>query len=212
MIFVSKLKAGRAKLQEDRGSILIENAFMLPLLLFMGLGATELSMAFMDKNDTNQLAISYAAAISKKGGLVTEKELNELFNKSGQNANLSDFATRGRVIATAFKGRPGGLAPLKLWQRCSPQPAGKTFGTQYNSADITLPAGVTLAEGVTYVAVEAYYDTRPVTGFYFTEKDANGQLVKQLGGSFTYAAREDAFTATINDPDAGESKASSSCG
>jgi hypothetical protein len=211
MICFSYLNKMCTKAREDIGSILIENAFMLPVLLFLGLGAAEISIAFMEKNDTKQLAISYAGAISKKGGLITEKELNELLNKSGENANLNDFAARGRVIVTAFESRAGGLAPLKLWQRCSPQPAGKSFGTSYTSADITLPAGVTLVEGVTYVAVEAYYDAKPVTGFYFAEKDANGELVKKLSGVFTYAAREDAFTATINDPDGGTSKASSTC-
>ncbi len=210
MINLSKLKILRAKLREDRGSILIESAFMLPLLLFMGLGATELSMAYMDKNDTKQLAISYSGAISKKGGLVTEKELNELLLKSGQNANLDDFNSRGRLIVTAFKSQAVGL-PVKLWQRCSAQPAGKNFTSEYKSNTITLPVGVTLVDDATYVAVEAFYDTEPLTGFFFTEKNADGKLVKKLFGSFTYAAREDAFTATVNDPDAGASKASTSC-
>jgi hypothetical protein len=210
MTLASKLKNWRSNLRNERGSILIENAFMLPLVLFMGLGATELSMAYMEKNDTKQLAISYAGAISKKGGLVTEKQLFDLLSKSGQNANLDDFNDKGRVIVTAYKSQAAG-SPVKLWQRCSPQPAGKNFASQYVSSVITLPPGVTLVDDATYVAVEVFYDTVPLTGFYFTDKDANGKLVKKLAGSFTYAAREDPFTATVNDPDGGVSKASNVC-
>jgi hypothetical protein len=200
-----------SRLRDDSGSIVIESAFMIPLLLFCGMGASELAMAYMNKNSLTDMAVSYSHIISKKGDSLTEKTLKDLISKSDVNSNRSDFFERGRVIVTAVEMKLGATKPKKLWQRCSPQPAGKSFGTKFTGSEIVMPTSmVPLIEDHTHVLVEVYYDSEPLTGFYLSEKDANGKRVRGLSDMKTDMALKGEFKPTPDNPD-GVAAVSSSC-
>jgi hypothetical protein len=198
-------------LKNDRGSIAIESAFMIPLLLFCGMGASELAMAYMNKNSLTDLAVSYSHIISKKGSELTEKTLKDLISKSDVNSNRPDFFERGRVIVTAVEAPLGAAKPTKLWQRCSPQPSGKSFSTKFTGTQITLPSSMTaLTQEHTHVLVEVFYDSQPLTGFYLSQKDANGKRIRGLSDMKTDMALKGEFKSTPDNPD-GVTAALSNC-
>jgi hypothetical protein len=201
-------------LLSDSGSIVIETGFMLPVLLFCGFGATELSMAYMNKNSITDMTISYSSILSKKGGAISEKMIKELVDKSNQSSDRPDFLTKGRVILTAIEMPTGAANPVKLWQRCSNQPTGKVFVTKFTGNQVTLPTGAApLAEDHTYIFVETFYDSQPLTGFFFNQKDSNGKRLKRLSDFRSDMARPGLpFTAAVANPENISDKASSSCG
>jgi hypothetical protein len=167
--------------KNEAGSIVIESAFMIPLILFCGMGAIELSMAYMHKNSLTDMAFSYSLIIAKKGETISEKTLKDLIGRSDSNSNQKEFFERGRVILTAVDMPLGTAKPKMLWQRCSLQPAGKSFSTRFVGPDITLPTTMApLFPERTYVLVEVFYDTRPLTGFFLADTDANGERIKSL--------------------------------
>lgn len=200
------------RLAKDAGSIAIESAIMIPLLLFCGMGASELAMAFMHKNSLTDLAVSYSHILAKKGDEVTEKSIKDLIDHSDVNSSQADFFDQGRVIITAVDMPLTASKPKKLWQRCSAQPAGKAFATKFTGTDITLPTSMTgLTKEHTHILVEIYYDSQPLTGFYFSQKDASGKRIKELSDIKTDLSLNGEFTATLGNPD-GVTAASSSCG
>lgn len=206
------LKFKYQRLISNSGSIAIESAIMIPLLLFCGMGASELAMAFMHKNSLTDLAVSYSHILSKKGEEVTEKSIKDLIDRSDVNSSQADFFARGRVIITAVDMPSTASKPKKLWQRCSAQPAGKSFSTKFTGTDITLPTSMTgLTKEHTHILVEVYYDSQPLTGFYFSQKDANGKRIKGLSDIKTDLSLNGDFKATLGNPD-GVTAASSSCG
>jgi hypothetical protein len=199
---------GRHK-SADEGSIVVETAVLLPLILFCGLGATEISMAYMQKSSVDELAISYAQIVAKKGGMITEQEIKTMLDKAEENSGLDDMQARGRVILTAVKGNATGQNPTRLWQRCSAQPSGRSLTSEFSSASPTMPAGAELEEDRTFVLAEVFYESKPVTGFYFKDTDSNGNRVVSLGSRKIEMVRDISLASTITDT--GGAKASSSC-
>ncbi len=207
-----------ASFKNDQASIAIETGIMLPILLFCGMGATELVMAYMHKNSLVDMGNSYSLILARKGGNTTEAMMKDLIEKSNTNSNQSDFFKRGRVIFTAVDMPKNAPKPVKLWQRCSGQPAGKNFVTQFPGAQITWPSSkAPLRQGATHILVEVYYDSQPLTGFYMTEKDASGHRINHL---YDFKTNESLalinsqryeFKAVPDNPEA-IAKASSSCG
>jgi hypothetical protein len=165
----------------DAGSILIESALMLPLILLAGLGAAELTMAYMSKNSISDMAVSYSHIISRKGEAVTEKMIQDLINNSAVTSNQPNFFERGRVFVTAVNMPLGAAKATKLWQRCSGQPEGKKFSTIFSGTDINLPPSVTaLTQDHTHVFVEVFYDAQPISGFFLQQHDEQGQRILHL--------------------------------
>jgi hypothetical protein len=199
------------QLTNDAGSILVESAFMLPLMLLSGLGATDLTIAYMSKNSVLDMAVSYSHIISKKGESVTEKAIQDLINNSAVTSNQPDFFERGRVIVTVVDMPSGAGKPKKLWQRCSDQPQGKEFSTQFSDTDITLPSSVTaLTADHTHVFVEVFYDAKPLTSLLMGQNDANGHKILRLENLKTDISLNGEFRKTPVNPD-GVSIASGSC-
>jgi hypothetical protein len=208
---LSKFLLLLARLKNEAGSIAIESAFMIPLLLFCGMGASELAMAYMDKNSLTDMAVSYSHIISKKGDEVTEKTLKDMIDKSDVNSSQPDFFQRGRVIITAVNVPLGATKPKKLWQRCSPKPPGKSFATKFTGTNITMPTSmVPLIEEHTHILVEVFYDSQPLTGFYLSNVDANGDRIMALADMKTDISLKGEFKAAPDNPDA-VAAASSSC-
>jgi hypothetical protein len=204
----------RVNMHDNSGSIAIETGFMLPLLLFCAMGSLELSMAYMTQNNVQGMAISYAQIIAKKSGAITEKDINSLILNSNRNSGEANFLDNGRVFITAALARAPTQKPLKLWQRCSSQPAGKAFKSGFSAAEITLPTGADpMVEGYTYVIVEVKYDSQPLTGFFLTERSPTGKRIKYLSDFKSEMARDNKtpLVATLADPDGGSSKASTVC-
>jgi hypothetical protein len=214
MKLFNKLKQQILSFSNDSGSIAIESAILLPVLLFCGLGASEVAMALMNTNSITDMTISYANILSKQGGSVTEKSIRDLVDKSAQSSDRPDFMTKGRVIMTAVDMPIGGAAPKKLWQRCSGQPAGKSFVSSFSGTDLVLPAGaLPLTEGHSYIFVETFYDSQPLTGFFYTAKDADGKRLKRLKDFKTSMARPGSeFSANVTNPEGISNPASSACG
>jgi hypothetical protein len=198
-------------LRTDAGSIAIESAFMMPLLLFCGMGASELSMAFMHKNSLTDMSVSYSHILSKKGEDTTEKVIKDLIDHSDVNSSQDDFFQRGRVIITAVDMPLTATNPKKLWQRCSPQPAGKAFSSKFTGTDITLPTSMTgLTKEHTHILIEVYYASQPLTGFYLSQKDQNGNRIQGLSDIKTDLSLNGEFKTTLGNPD-GVTAASSNC-
>ncbi|HWA41735.1 MAG TPA: TadE/TadG family type IV pilus assembly protein [Hypericibacter adhaerens] len=147
--------------RDRRGSVLMELAIGLPILVVILLGCFEAARFVLLDQKLARAAASTADLVAQADG-ITEAQITDIFNAADATATPFDLGGTGRVIITSVV-RPTTAAATVAWQRVS---TGSTYaatsaiGTTGQTA--TLPAGLTLRQGENVIVAEVFYDYAPV--------------------------------------------------
>lgn len=145
-------------LRDQRGAILVEMGFGIPILAMILLGCFEASRYVLLNQKLDRAAAAMADLVSQADG-ITEAQLTDLFNAAGSVAEPFDLLGDGRVVISSVT-KPASTATV-AWQRTSPGsfPATSRVGTQ--GATATLPAGFVLRTGENVIVAEVFYEFSP---------------------------------------------------
>lgn len=147
-------------LKDDRGSVLLELAFALPLMMLIIFGGVEMTRFLLNAQKINRVAMSTADLVSQSRE-VREADISNMFIASQAVMGDESIAERGIVIISAIN-KTGDNPPVVSWQRASGgSHAGQSqVGTQGGTA--LLPSDVNLQAGDSVIVVEVYYTHKPM--------------------------------------------------
>lgn len=144
----------------ERGSVLLELAFALPIMILIIFGGVELTRFLLNAQKINRVAMSTADMVSQSRE-VREADIVNVF-VAGQAVMGNDaIIDRGKIIISSVT-KNGDDQPIVAWQRVS---GGLHSGTSHISASsgaATLPSEVTLNSGDSVIVVEVYYTHEPL--------------------------------------------------
>jgi Flp pilus assembly protein TadG len=146
--------------RDRRGSVLMELAIGVPILVMILLGCFEAARFVLLDQKLARVAASTADLVAQADG-ITETQITDLFSAADDTATPFDLAGDGRVIITSVS-RPTTADPTVAWQRISTgtHAATSAIGTAGQTA--TLPTGLTLRQGENVIVAEVFYDYAPV--------------------------------------------------
>lgn len=166
-----------ASLRRDtRGLAYIEFAYMLPILMTLGLGGIELANMAIAHTKISQVALSLADNASRaKQEVATglprmrETDVNQVMRGSMLQGGSLDIPDHGRLILTSLERNANGGQWLH-WQRCvGTKPYASSYGKQGDGKTGTAikgigPAGrqVAAEDGYAIMFVEVAYDYQPI--------------------------------------------------
>lgn len=110
----------------QRATALMETAFLLPLLLLLGLGGMELTNLAVANMRVGQLASSLADNASRVSAeanlplpIIREFDVNELLGFTLENGARLKLEDKGRVILSSLEVDPATGDQMIRWQRCA---------------------------------------------------------------------------------------------
>lgn len=148
----------RTFLSSQRGSVLVEAAIVLPVLIVMLLGMVEFGEAFTVSRKNAQVARTVADLFAQQTNMTT--------------AQANDIAKVSTTILQPYSATPSGLRVSSIIQNAKnatvqwSQSWGTLSALGQNSA-FTLPAGL-ISQGGTIIVAEASYAFTPVIGSFLT--------------------------------------------
>jgi TadE-like protein len=144
-------------LRRDRqGTIMIEAAFSLPLMILLLLGGFETSQYILAHQKLNRIASTMSDTIAQSSQTLSARQMHDLLNSVNFMASPFNMAVKGRVIVTAVTGNAG--VNQVMWRRC----AGGLSQTSQLGSPAVLPGSAILPPGSTAVITEAYIDYAPL--------------------------------------------------
>jgi len=151
------------------GSILMETALVLPILLALIAGAFEVGRLYLAQQKVSGLTTQTADMIAQAEFGISESEINDVFAAVEHISEPLAVKQNGRVIVSAVMGQSGGPdANAIVWQRCTGNlDADSDFGSE-GTTDIELPGNITLAENEMSIVAETVLEYEPAlfTGFF----------------------------------------------
>ena len=193
--------------RNDKGSVTIEMAFIVPVFALAIFGSFELSDAFISTNKLQQAAQSSADALGILGGAANESQINGQMDLTQDMSGLTDIqGARGKIIYTAMAGQSdaSGNATTTgtiLWRRCV---GALGYGSKVGGTPPTLPGGLSLKTTDTIIVAELYYNYRTPTGFLAAEKNSQGNSLmdreKVMYASAIFYPRDKQFGALVANP------------
>lgn len=175
-----RAKSGMARLlrlaRDSRATVMVEMAFTLPLLVFVGFGGLEIANLTLVNTRISQAALSAAdnaSRIAYGSNLslprVREVDINEVFTGIDQQAAGLNFRNNGRIILSSLERNADGGQWIH-WQRCyGAYPASSSYGLEGTGKTGTGfagmgPAGreVTAVAGTAVMFVEVVYKYQPL--------------------------------------------------
>ncbi len=140
---------------DRRGTILVEIALVLPMMLFMMLATVDIGRALLLTQKVNRSAVTLADLIAREETIDTTR-LAELFTGAGHVMSPFAFSDDGVLIVSIIRGNGDGTADVEWQQRgAGTGSAASRIGTQ--GTEINLPAGLVLEDGESLVVSEAAY-------------------------------------------------------
>ena len=153
-------------LSETRGSILLEAAIALPVLITILLGMVEFGEAYTVSRKNAQAAASIADLVSQQAQITTA-QLNDIETIQGSILQPYPATAAGLRISSIIL--QNGNATSNAGVQWSVAWGNLTALTQAkgNQPNFTLPAGLT-AQGSTIIVAEAAYTFVPTVGSFLT--------------------------------------------
>lgn len=162
--------------RDRRATVLVEMAFCIPFLIFVGFGGLEMANLTFAHTRISQIGLSAAdnasrIAVGNNLSLprVRELDINEVFTGVQEQGGNLDFAAHGRIILSSLERNGDGGQTIK-WQRCFGNlNVDSSYGVEGDGATGTDfpgmgPAGgeVTAATGTAVMFVEIVYEYQPL--------------------------------------------------
>ena len=166
--------AARRFLGKEDGGILIETAFVMPILLIMLLGSVEVGRYLIAHQKLERAAASVADLVSQSNDTVTLAEINTLFGIVPHITAPYDIEASGRLIVTAVtRGEDEDDEPIVAWQidGMGELDVDSQIGGVGDTASI--PGGMELGNGETLIIAEAWYDYE---AYFYEDIDPTGPI------------------------------------
>lgn len=191
----------------QRGTALMETAFLLPLLLVLGLGGMELTNLAIVNMRVGQLATSLADNASRISAetslplpIMREADVNELLAFTLENGRNLDLENHGRVILSSLEVDPDTDEQWIHWQRCA---GAKSFTSSYGVEGTRggsfegmggLGEKAIAVPEVAIMFVEIAYDYQPLVGEQWIGK-------RTLRYTASFMVRDDRDLSGIKNPE-----------
>ncbi|WP_281300932.1 MULTISPECIES: TadE/TadG family type IV pilus assembly protein [unclassified Iodidimonas] len=168
MQLISQLKPIFSVHRNQKGSILIETALVLPVLLLLLAGAVEMGRFMLANQKLSSLASSMADMVSQAEDGITENEITQIFAAMNHVSKPFDMNQQGRVILSGAIGTDNQGNRIN-WQRCEGALIGlmSEIGNE-GETQVALPGSLILGEGDMAIIAEAYFHYEPLifSGFF----------------------------------------------
>jgi hypothetical protein len=161
----------RMVVRED-GAILVETAFVLPILITMLLGSVEVGRYILVNQKVERAAASVADLVAQSEDGVTMNEIETLFGIVPHITSPYDIGANGHVVITAVVREDSG-PPTVAWQVDGLGSLNTDSEIGGVGEDASLPAGFILPEGETMIIGEAWYD---YDALFFESVDPTGPM------------------------------------
>jgi len=143
---------------DRKGSILIELALIVPVLLVLVTGGFEITRYALLYQKVNRIAVSMADLVSQ-AKTINESEMTGLFDAVISIGQPFDVATNGEVIITSVS-LVDNVATVN-WQRTGGGNYSGTSRVGSTGGAATLPDGFVVRDGDTVIIAEVFYDYEP---------------------------------------------------
>ena len=152
--------------RDDKAVVLIETAFTMPLLVFLGFGGLEIANLTLANTRISQVALSAADNASRIAygsdlslPRVREVDINEVFAGVEEQSRGLDFKAHGRIILSSLERNSSGGQWIH-WQRCY---GNYPVNSAYGFKGMGKPgAEVTASTGTAVMFVEVTYQYQPL--------------------------------------------------
>lgn len=132
-------------LSGKRGSVLIETAIILPILILLFAGSIELSMLFLTRQSMSKLSSQSADMIAQSDITLRESDFNEVFEAIEFISESVNIRENGRVVISGFIGTDDGPETNVIaWQRCWGMFDRQSMLGAEGDANLALPGGISL--------------------------------------------------------------------
>lgn len=145
---------------DEKGGVLIELAFSIPILLIIVLGCVDATRYILINQKLDRVAASMADLVSRSESL-TQTQLDDFFVAADQIMFPFDLSTGGRVIVSSVT-RPVGEAAQVDWQRFDDGSLTVTSDIGTEGGNATLPTGFTIREQENFIISEVYFSFQPM--------------------------------------------------
>ena len=151
----------RGLIEDRRGTVMVEFAVILPILIFVMLAGVDLVRYAMLQQKLSRATVTMADLVSQYQTMSTT-QLDQLFLAMEHVIAPFPMDTSGVVIVSSISRVDVGDPVLVDWQRsgAGTASASSNFGTSGNTA--TLPSGFTVAAGESVIVAEMFYDFEPL--------------------------------------------------
>jgi len=117
---IARLRPLVRRLRKDRsGLALLEFAFILPIILLIGLTGTELMNYIITRMRISQISLHLADNSARIGSgsqlqakTISETDINDLMTGTGLQSGELDIFGRGRVIITSLEPKTSPMGPV----------------------------------------------------------------------------------------------------
>lgn len=203
---LAQLRSCLRGLRSDRSGVaLIEFAYVLPILLVLGVGGLELSNLAVMNLRVSQAAMHIGDNASRIGDRdilsaqkIYEGDIEDLFiGVNIQSGAQTDLFEHGRVIISSLERNADGGQWIH-WQRCmGKKNVASAYGGQGTGATGTGFAGMGLAgqelqatTGQAVIFVEIFYDYQPLIGNEYARSFVNLTQIKTSAAFNVRGARD----------------------
>lgn len=149
----------REFLRNASGSILVETAFAMPLLVLVILGGVEVSRYVLLNQKLDRVAASIGDLIAQ-AETISATDVDNLFQSAQFVVRPFKLTSQGLVIVSSI-GATGGGPPRVNWQRKGAGALVASSELGVAGANASLPAGFTVVSGDTVIVAEVFYDYVP---------------------------------------------------
>lgn len=145
---------------DQRGGVLVEAAFAIPIALVLLLAGFEIARLTLIHQKMDRAATAMADLVSQSED-ITVSQLNDMFNAIQHIMEPFDLSSSGVVIVSSI-GTPISNPTTIYWQRngAGSVVATSKIGTEGNVP--TLPTGFVVRDGEGLIVAEVYYDYAPL--------------------------------------------------
>ncbi|MBX9620718.1 MAG: pilus assembly protein [Alphaproteobacteria bacterium] len=141
--------------KEDYGTVAIELAIILPVLLLLFVGMFDISNFIFCRNKMNRTAQELSNVITRDN--LTKPQLDSILQGANLIAEPFNFQTSGKVIVTSISKQDSSKPPAIMWQ--DSYPSGATGSKVTNMS--ALPGNIVLGTGETIIVTEVFYTYQP---------------------------------------------------
>lgn len=146
---------------DRRGGVMIEFAFIMPLIIFVMLAGVDLVRFAMLQQKLDRAAVTLADVTSQYETLSTT-QVDQIFDSVANVIKPFTLGPNGQVIISSVS-KTGANAVVVDWQRFGPGSApsvASSLGTAGSNA--TLPSGFVVKDGENAIISEVVYDFKPL--------------------------------------------------
>jgi len=148
--------------KSEKGTILIEFAFVFPVVLLLLLGGFETFRLLMANRKSNMTVTSVGSLVSQNKTL-TSGGIRDIFDAVGNIMKLLSLGSDGQIFVSYVTGSAGGNTIDIQCKGTSNSSLASRIGTQGGQADLTgIPGNFTIAPAETVIISEIVYHYQPI--------------------------------------------------